>query len=579
VNGTPWNPHEGGPPRVGGGQDSPFVDLSPADYRWVGSGEDVGVGQFNMGQPTQVNISPFNQAQLNQNTNQFNVTSQYNQQQLQAQLQQWAQQNEQAQANIRLQQQQLDDQYRMAQQNLQQQFVIHQDQQRLQEEQQRLDENYRQQTLQLQTRAQESDNAYRYQALTFQRQQQENQQQFQSGERQGTQAFQQNERIGNEQFQGAQNAQQRAFQQNERIGGEQFQGAQNEQQRALARQQAMLQNMQFQQGLQSQQREAGFGRQMDIYNSALRSPWMQQLSGLAPAWNAPGGPSEAGRAAAQGVGTALSAQSGTSGMSQGMASTFGSSAGNVPPPPPSTAPNWNSPFGMGQDVGSGADPFTGAFPMGDVASGSTQGSSGTTSGLNVWGDPPALGNSSTNFNSLEQAFGGSTPTMSNPDPWTDYSTPTQQPSTQQPRTPDPFTDPFGVSPTDFAHTLQQPGTAGFNPAPLFTAPQTPGYMDWRTFMNLDPFSRASLRARVEMSGMPWEQWAQQQQQQWNAGGAGAWSAPQDISPVGMAQMNPLDQIGFGQILNFYGQSPEQYMWGQQRRNAPAGASQVSMRAR
>ncbi len=49
-----------------------------------------------------------------------------------------------------------------------------------------------------------------------------------------------------------------------------------------------------------QQQQAGFGRQMDIFNSAMSQPWLQQLSGMSQQWGAPGGPQEAGQAAAQG---------------------------------------------------------------------------------------------------------------------------------------------------------------------------------------------------------------------------------------------------------------------------------------
>lgn len=42
--------------------------------------------------------------------------------------------------------------------------------------------------------------------------------------------------------------------------------------------------------------------QMQLFMSALRNPWLQQLTGRAPAWNAPGGPGATGAAVAAGVG-------------------------------------------------------------------------------------------------------------------------------------------------------------------------------------------------------------------------------------------------------------------------------------
>ncbi len=50
-----------------------------------------------------------------------------------------------------------------------------------------------------------------------------------------------------------------------------------------------------------QQQQAGYGRQMDIFNSAMSQPWLQQLSGMSQQWGAPGGPQEAGQASAQGL--------------------------------------------------------------------------------------------------------------------------------------------------------------------------------------------------------------------------------------------------------------------------------------
>ncbi len=50
-----------------------------------------------------------------------------------------------------------------------------------------------------------------------------------------------------------------------------------------------------------QQQQAGYGRQMDIFNSAMSQPWLQQLSGMSQQWGAPGGPQEAGQASAAGL--------------------------------------------------------------------------------------------------------------------------------------------------------------------------------------------------------------------------------------------------------------------------------------
>jgi hypothetical protein len=153
---------------------------------------------------------------------------------------------------------------------------------------------------------------------------------------------------------------------------------------------------------------------------------------------------------------------------------------------------------------------------------------------------------------------------------------TWQPPTQNWRNGMPW-----MNPTPSQYSLDQPygGASGFNPGPVMQAPQTPNIPDWRSYMGMSPFERAAMRTQTEMSGTPWEQQTQNMRDYWNINGTGPWNAPQQMSQQAMASMNPMDQIGFNQVLDTYGMSPQQYMQAHQRRQAPSRAAQVQMTAR
>lgn len=55
-----------------------------------------------------------------------------------------------------------------------------------------------------------------------------------------------------------------------------------------------------QQAMQNQNQQSAQDRQLAMYNSALRNPWMQNLTGLTPQWNEQGGPAQTGYWSSQG---------------------------------------------------------------------------------------------------------------------------------------------------------------------------------------------------------------------------------------------------------------------------------------
>jgi len=171
-------------------------------------------------------------------------------------------------------------------------------------------------------------------------------------------------------------------------------------------------------------------------------------------------------------------------------------------------------------------------------------------------------------------YQGGSPLQTSPD--TTPSGQNWQPPTQNWRNGMPW-----VNPAQSQYSLEQPyaGASGFNPGPVMQAPQTPNLPDWQSYMKMSPFERAAMRTQTEMSGQPWEQQTQAMRDSWNQNGAGPWSNPQNMSQMAMANMNPMDQIGFNQVLDTYGMSPQQYMQAHQRRQAPSRAAQVQLSAR
>lgn len=274
---APWQQRFQGNP-FGSGQDA-SRSLRSQDTR-------VGAGQFGFGNNFNPNAGNFNSTLTTDPGQAANLA--LAQQQLQAQINQFNQ-------NFGLSQQQLQAQLQQMQQNYQQQraqlyqgWLTHQDDAFFQQQLANLNAQYQNQQMRLQ-------------ANQFNAQNQQNT----LGQQLGLYQFMQGQGL-NRELANQQNQQFISGQLNQRdiqnLQNQQFNQTQ-EMQRRFGNQA----NQQFNQNfglnlanLANQQQQAGFGRQMQLYNSALQNPWLQQLSGLAPAWNAPGGPAQAATNAAQG---------------------------------------------------------------------------------------------------------------------------------------------------------------------------------------------------------------------------------------------------------------------------------------
>jgi hypothetical protein len=486
--------------------------------------------------------------------------------------------------------QQIDDQYRQYYDALQQQYAIHGNAMMQYGTQQQgnavnltgLQLNYDQAMARLQQEWQihGDDNQYRNDVLALQKQTQEqanalaqNQQTQQGNQFWGNLGEQESQYVRSLEEQRNQFGQNLAFQ----------------------RQNAQALDLQARDLAALQARNAGYDRQLALAQTALRNPWVQQLAGMAPAYGAPGGPGAAYAAAAGGapVGWTGGGQDSGPGWnpvgvgadnSNPYAAWGTDPTGYGMPPTRPSGGNYNqygtttSQSGLGYNSG-GA--FQGEQGSSDIARTATQ--TQMPSPSNPDPRPPAAPDPGW-YQGYQQAFGGST--GGNPSPydlnndqivdirdfglWRQQSAP-GNPQANPPSGTLPPAPPLTGWPTGF-NGLQ----SGFNPAPMYTPPPTPGYTDYASFAAMDPFQRAGLRTQSELSGMPWEQYEQGLRNYWGTTG-GPTTAP-GTTQLAAQQYNPLQVIGQNQLAEAFGQSPDQYWKAQTRRWMPSqwSGAQVQM---
>jgi hypothetical protein len=467
ASGTPWAtlyPPEKGPYYVNGHPWNPATESFPTGQdQGTGTGQDVGVGQFGGTGSTgnfggSLTANPLEAGNLNLNQQQFQQGVNQSAAQFQLAQQQLLLQQQTTQANI----QQMNQQYQQAQAALYQQWLVHRDDTTLSEQSQRLSEEFNRRQLQFQQQAAQ------------------------------IQVAQQN--VTN---------QMAAY----GINAQQLQTA-NQNQLAAA-------------NMAQQQQQAGFGRQMQIFNSALSNPWAQQLTGMAPQWGAPGGPQQAGMVAAQG----------------------GANLGSPPQVPqfqqmPSllTPGNVETNFSM-------PGPFSfGALP--------------SSAQPTATSDPFALTGTANTFGQQPAAPQPQAP-MSAPTP---YTAPDPNASAQ-------FTGggqdvgagQFGNSGSngfDFSSWLQQTAPRPYTPPP---SQQTPTYQQ---FSHMDPFSQAGYLSNQMLQGLSQPQVFQNLRYDWanNSPNSQAITGPQNLTQMSMQGLgnSPLDAMSFGNTLSVFGQTPGEY---------------------
>jgi hypothetical protein len=473
ASGVPWTtlfPTAGGPWFINGArwdpatQAPPWEGPTPSADQKTGTGQDVGVGQFGGGMGGGGNFggtltaNPLEAGNLNLNQQQFQQGVNTSAAQLQLQQQQLLLQQATTQATI----QQMNQQYKQAQASLYQQWLVHRDDSTLQQQSMQLQEEFNRRQLQFQQQAAQ------------------------------IQVAQQN--VTNQMQAYGINAQQ----------------LQNANQNQLAAGQ-----------MAQQQQQAGFGRQMDIFHSAMSNPWTQQLTGMAPQWGAPGGPQQAGMVAAQG----------------------GANLGSPPQVPqfqqmPSllTPGNVETNFSM-------PGPFSfGALPSANQPTATS--------------DPFALTGTANTFGQQPAAPQPQAP-MSAPTPYTapDPNASAQFTGGGQDVGAGQFGN-TGSNGFDFSSWLQQTAPRPYTPPP---SQQTPTYQQ---FSHSDPFSQAGYLSNQMLQGLSQPQVFQNLRYDWanNSPNSQAVTGPQNLTQMSMQglQNNPLDAMSFGNTLSVFGQTPGEY---------------------
>lgn len=359
--------------------------------------------------------------------------------------------------------------------------------------------------------------------------------------------------------------------------------------------------------------ENAANRQLSIYQSALRNPWLQNLSGLAPAWNAPGGPAQTGVASAQG---AVALPGPGTGSLQGSApppvpTTFGgnptpgltgvqggsqSYGDYMTPAGKATSPQWGGGLmtGGGQDVGSGADsgPVSGMQGLdfswqyqtpswlndnqslipSQTLSNYFYNNPFSTTYQSPWDTDPSL--SSLGYGSL---FSGYLPLA--PDP-TLYQMPFQSINLANIGVPTmQFGNSFGANPL-----FGSPGGAPGGSMNYVTGQQQQGWgnsplqYNYREYAAMSPFQRAAMRTNTEMQGIPWEQMTDAMRSNWAQQGGPTSTPSMTRLSAQHLSADPLGMIGQSQLADTFGEGAQNYWQRQSDTWAPSNQTGATIHA-
>lgn len=371
-----------------------------------------------------------------------------------------------------------------------------------------------------------------------------------------------------------------------------------------------------------------------IQQSALKNPWLQQLTGMAPGWKQPGGPGNPtnpvnGITNPQGwtpnvgiTGQPAAPNQTLTGAGQDVGWGAASS---------STAPIINGVSGGGPQSGVSQDPaFYGGAPNGGWngianAPSSTSPSPASAATPNYSGgtNPQATSGAGVSPNTLTPgssgaSAGGSSASAFNPigsmfptsngasagagaivqNPYTDLSTGIasqlgmnigqianayvghQLPFFAKSQLEAYYTsigkDPAQVS-NDFSFTADPnaaPAGGGGGGGGTATTPALPALPDWNSYLAMTPFERAALRTQVELTGTAWEDYVNQMRDAWGNSG-GPTQAP-TMTALAAARQTPRDYLNNSQIAETFGNTDDEY-WNQQAKGwSPAQATGVSL---
>lgn len=279
----------------------------------------------------------------------------------------------------------------------------------------------------------------------------------------------------------------------------------------------------------------------DLMKTALTNPWLQQLSGMAPGYGAPGGPGASGGGGNGGIiGDLLQGWNAGPAPNEGVegSSLFGTDYGSlyqsamghdIPMNTDWLQPSQLEPiqakelYPKGLNIGFPRTTRQGlARPENaDVGGGQAQG----------WEPPVGSGQGVG-----EQLAGGSGDVAT----WGPYA----------------------------ANAQNTGGWGGY--APIQNAPPVPTWQQWQA---MSPFERTSYRTLVEMSE-PWALGVQKMRLKWGAEG-GPLETP-GTTQLGWATRDPLGKIGVAQNAEVFGEKPEYYLQNQQKAWAAGSQPGVQM---
>jgi murein DD-endopeptidase MepM/ murein hydrolase activator NlpD len=370
--------------------------------------------------------------------------------------------------------------------------------------------------------------------------------------------------------------------------------------------------------------------QLQLYDTAWRNPWVQQLTGMAPAWKTPGGPGmpkitptpitfgegqDVGRGGEQ-VGwgadpaplvNGAPAGSTPSGWNPNQAanSAYGANSpyGAAPKAPDTTVLTPAQPTGTGPTSlgASGSSSAYNAFPnlfQTNLPAATTNLNTPPQSTTSDWltsGPPAPSGIDPSMWTAFRQmGWGGYTPTMGDTNPTlyqdNDYLRYLLNMGEIGQTLPQSAKDPLlnwlngmnggggasaalGMIPNFKWGGSTDPNGGGGTGNGL-ESDGLPAAIPWERYQGMTPFERAALRTRLESQGIPWEQYVDKLRTSW--GTAGGPTAAPGMTALSAARQTPRDYLGNTQIAETFGQSPEEY-WTQQKLGwSPAGATAVSL---
>lgn len=347
-------------------------------------------------------------------------------------------------------------------------------------------------------------------------------------------------------------------------------------------------------------------QKFELEQSALKNPWLQQLTGMAPGWKQPGGPGSPTKPTA-GI---VDPQEWVPGVGIGEDNPFGSgNTGNAsntgaPDPLPLVNGGW----------GNAANPYAPSAPSNPSANAGTPSPTQNSPTFQTGVTSPGGAQGNAAYNPYSDMFGGSpsggsafvptgqTSAVSpnggfDPQAWQSP----EQTNFDATSTPDNYGSMFhlaqqamlgyqipagakaalvawgaayGLDPSEMAKWKFAEAVDPNAPADPSATDQAPPLPTWEEYQSMTPFERAALRTKVMMTSTSWEDYTNQMRESWGSSG-GPTQAP-NMTRLAAALQTPRDYLSNTQIADTFGQTGDEYWQLQQKGWLPSQNTSVSM---